>query len=296
MTGEIRRELDDIERDEQQLLALRTAEAESRVPSTLLVLAAGAVLQFALLFAVYSAMSRDAADRLRIAERMRGAAHLHGGDHRQPRGGHLRARPRRPPDLHESRRPGDARLEGRGSAGQRHARRDPFPETRRDGRPGLRLPAARRSQVGREVPEHGRRVHAAGRERLPGGVRLFSLPADGRIVGAVVALPGHRGSKEDGGGAGRAGAAGRVRSRRGGRSDQGRDAAEGSRTLRRGDGAASRGRDGLPLDAGRGRQRPRVAGERLGSPPSLRAGGARAGRRISNRGDRAGPPSRRCWT
>ncbi len=68
---EIQRELNGIEREEQQQLALRTAEAESRVRSTLLVLAVGAALLFVLLFAVYYAMSRDAADRLRIAERMR---------------------------------------------------------------------------------------------------------------------------------------------------------------------------------------------------------------------------------
>ncbi len=71
MTGEIQRELNGIEREEQELLAFRTAEAESRVRSTMFILAAGALLQFALLFALYQAMSRDAADRLRIAERMR---------------------------------------------------------------------------------------------------------------------------------------------------------------------------------------------------------------------------------
>jgi PAS domain S-box-containing protein len=71
MTNEIQQELNGIEREEQELLALRTAEAESRVRSTLLILAAGALLQFALLFALYSAMSRDAAERLRTAERMR---------------------------------------------------------------------------------------------------------------------------------------------------------------------------------------------------------------------------------
>jgi PAS domain S-box-containing protein len=71
MTGEIQHELNGMEREAQQLLLLRTAEAESRVRSTLLVLASGALLQFALLLAVYSAMSRDAADKLRIAERMR---------------------------------------------------------------------------------------------------------------------------------------------------------------------------------------------------------------------------------
>ncbi|HYV41725.1 MAG TPA: PAS domain S-box protein [Thermoanaerobaculia bacterium] len=71
LSSEIQRELNGMEQEEQQLFALRTTEAESHIRSTLLVLAAGALLQFGLLFAVYYAMSRDAADRVRNAERMR---------------------------------------------------------------------------------------------------------------------------------------------------------------------------------------------------------------------------------
>ncbi len=71
LSSEIQRELNGMEQEEQQLFALRTTEVESHINSTLLVLAAGALLQFGLLFAVYYAMSRDAADRVRSAERMR---------------------------------------------------------------------------------------------------------------------------------------------------------------------------------------------------------------------------------
>jgi PAS domain S-box-containing protein len=71
LNNEIQSELNGVEREEQQLLALRTAEAEPHIRSTLVVLAAGAFLQFALLFALYYAMSRDAAHRTSTAERMR---------------------------------------------------------------------------------------------------------------------------------------------------------------------------------------------------------------------------------
>jgi hypothetical protein len=70
MSAEIQSELNGIEREEQELLTLRTAEAEPHIRSTLLVLAVGAFLQFALLFALYYTMSRDAAHRSSTAERL----------------------------------------------------------------------------------------------------------------------------------------------------------------------------------------------------------------------------------
>ncbi len=71
LSSEIHRELGGIEQEAYRLFALRTSEAESRIHFMILVLAAGALLEFLLLFAAYYAMSREGTHRVQSAERMR---------------------------------------------------------------------------------------------------------------------------------------------------------------------------------------------------------------------------------